>query len=157
MTRDDFSARVKENEKKLYLYALSVVRNTEDAKDAVAEAVAYAWEKLSSLKNEDSFDVWLLKITQREAVELKKKRRAYVDVDELSDAFSYETDTSDLEFLDILCRAGLDKKTNVILTMRFMYGYTLEETADKTGIPLSTVKTKYYRALDKLSKILKPD
>ncbi len=157
MTRDDFSARVKENEKKLYLYALSVVRNTEDAKDAVAEAVAYAWEKLSSLKNEDSFDVWLLKITQREAVELKKKRRAYVDVDELSDAFSYETDTSDLEFLDILCRAGLDKKTNVILTMRFMYGHTLEETADKTGIPLSTVKTKYYRALDKLSKILKPD
>ena len=157
MTRDEFAARVSENEKKLYLFALSVVRNTEDAKDAVAGAVAYTWEKLSALKNEGCFDAWLLKITYREAVEMKKKRRAYVDVDELSDAFSYEPDTSDLEFLDILSRSGLDKKTNVILTMRFMYGYTLEETAELTGIPLSTVKTKYYRALDKLSKKLSPN
>ena len=154
MTKEEFTQRVKANEKKLRLSALSVVRNTEDAKDAVASAVAYAWEKLDDLRDEGSFDAWLLKITYTEAKKIKKSSREYEDISELTDAFSYEPETDDLEFLDILSRSGLDGKSNMILTLKFMYGYTLEMIADKMKIPLSTVKTKYYRALDKLAEKL---
>ncbi|MBO4423191.1 MAG: sigma-70 family RNA polymerase sigma factor [Clostridia bacterium] len=151
MTRDEFAEKVNAAEKKLYLSALSVVRNTEDAKDAVATAVAYAWEKLSDLKDQDRFDAWLLKITYTEAKKIKKASRAYEDITELSDAFSYEPETDDLEFLDILAHSGLDERSRIIISMRFMYGYTLEETAKELRIPLSTVKTKYYRALDRIA------
>lgn len=151
MTKEEFTEKVQANEKKLYLSALSVVRNTDDAYDAVASAVAYAWEKLSALRDESCFDAWLLKITYTEAKKIKKSSRTYEDINELSDAFSYEPQTQELEFLDILSRSGLDEKSNVILTLRFMYGYTLEMTAEQMKLPLSTVKTKYYRALDKLA------
>jgi RNA polymerase sigma-70 factor (ECF subfamily) len=154
MTKEEFASRVSGCDRKLYLYALSIVRNAEDAKDAAAAAVAYAWEKLSRLRDETKFDVWLLKITYREAIKIKRHNRPYEDVSEFSEAFSYELNTEDLEFLDILSRAGLDEKTNSILTLRFMYMYTLEEISAQTGMPLSSVKTKYYRALDKLSKKL---
>ena len=129
MTDKEFVARVKEQNKKLYLSALSVVKNTADAEDAVASAVAYAWEKLGELRDENCFDAWLLKITYTEAKMIKKKRRAYDDISELADAFSSEPDTHDLEFLDILSSSGLDETSKFILTMKFMYGYTLEETA----------------------------
>jgi DNA-directed RNA polymerase specialized sigma24 family protein len=37
--------------------------------------------------------------------------------------------------------------------LRFIYGYDLPETAKMMSLPLSTVKTKYYRALDKIKKL----
>jgi len=154
MTKEEFAAKVTKNERKLFLSALSVVRNTEDAKDASAAAVAYAWEKLSELKDETKFDAWLLKITYNEAIKIKRSTRKYEDIDELADAFTYEPQTEDLEFLDILSRAGLDKRSNEILTLRFLYMLSLEEIAEQTGTSFASVKAKYYRALDKLAKKL---
>ena len=150
MTSDEFAARVKDDEKKLYISALSVVRNAEDAKDAVASAVAYAWEKLDELRDENKFDAWLLKITYTEAKKIKKNTRAYEEISEFADAFSCGPDTEELEFIDLLSRSGLDTESKRILSLRFMYCYTLEEIAARTGRPIGTVKTKYYRALKKL-------
>lgn len=154
MTGDEFARRVGESEKKLYLSALSVLKNKEDAKDAVATAVAYAWEKLSDLRDESRFDAWLLKITYTEAKKMKKRSHPYEDVSELADAFSYEPQTEELEFFDILYRTGFDGDTHRILTLRFLYGYTLDEIAALMDKPAGTVRTKYYRALKKLSEKL---
>lgn len=154
MTGDEFARRVGESEKKLYLSALSVLKNKEDAKDAVAGAVAYAWEKLSDLRDESRFDAWLLKITYTEAKKMKKRSHPYEDVSELADAFSYEPQTEELEFFDILYRTGFDGDTHRILTLRFLYGYTLDEIAALMDKPAGTVRTKYYRALKKLSEKL---
>ncbi len=151
MTKDEFAEAVRKSERKLYVSALSVVANTEDARDAVANAVAYAWEHLKELKNDACFDAWLLKITYSEAVSVRRRSRRYESIEELADTFSYETDDSDLHFFDILCRAGLDGKTHRIFILRFLYGYTLPEIAEMTRENLNTVKAKYYRALRKMA------
>lgn len=151
MTENEFVQRVKEQNKKLYLSALSVVKNTADAEDAVASAVAYAWEKLSSLRDESRFDAWLLKITYTEAKKIKKSRREYENVYELSDAFAYQPQTEELEFFDVLSSYGLDETSKLILTMKFVYGYTLPEIAKAAKLPLPNVKSKYYRSLDRLA------
>ena len=105
-------------------------------------------------RDESCFDAWLLKITYREAKNIKKKSHAYEDISELTDAFSYEPQTQDLEFFDILASSGLDQTSKLILTLKFMYGYTLEEISKTADLNLSTVKTKYYRSLDRLKKKL---
>ena len=151
MTTDAFSDAVRKSEKKLYISALSVVANTEDAADAVANAIAYAWEHLDQLRDESKFDAWLLRITYSEAKTIRRKNRRYADIDELADAFYYETDHSDIEFFDILTRARLDEKTNRIFMLYFLYGYTLPEIAEMTGENLNTVKARYYRALRKMA------
>ena len=135
----------------LYRYAYFRLGNEEDARDAVANAVAYAWEHLKELKNDACFDAWLLKITYSEAVSVRRRSRRYESIEELADTFSYETDDSDLHFFDILCRAGLDGKTHRIFILRFLYGYTLPEIAEMTRENLNTVKAKYYRALRKMA------
>ena len=155
MTRDEFAASVTANEKKLYIAALSVVRNTEDAKDAVAAAVAHAWEKLDTLKDEAKFDGWLLRITYNEAKKLRRHANEYVSLSEIGDSFSRDADYSSLQFFDLISSARLDGKSSRILMLRFFYGYDLAETAKLMDIPESTVKTKYYRALDKIRNLLK--
>lgn len=153
MTKDEFAAKVTANEKKLYIAALSVVRNTEDARDAVASAVALAWEKLDSLRDKSRFDGWLLQITYNEAKKMRRRKNEYVSLSDIEDSFAGEADKSSLEFFDLLANARLDEKSRQIIILRFFYGYDLPETAKMTGMPLSTVKTKYYRALDKIKKL----
>ena len=152
MDKNEFSERVQEKRKELFAAAYSVVRNTEDAKDAVSEAVASVWANLHKLKDDSRFDAWLLKAVYNEAKDIYKRNPAALNVEELSEAFSYDADMGNVEFFDIISRCGFDKKTLIILTMRFVYGCSLDEIAAEADIPLSTVKTKYYRALEKLSR-----
>ena len=155
MTKQEFVSAVTNNEKKLYVAAFSVVRNTEDARDAVAAAVARAWEKLGTLRDAEKFDGWLLKITYNEAKKLRRHANEYVSLDEIGDSFTYDADYGNIEFFDILSSARLDKKSGRIIILKFFYGYTLEEIAEITNTPLSNVTTKYYRALDKIKKLVK--
>lgn len=155
MTKEEFAAKVCENEKKLYMAALSVVRNTEDARDAVASAVAHAWEKLGSLKDENKFDGWLLRITYNEAKKMRRHADEYVNFDEIKDAFVCEPDHSSFNFFDMLSSARLDGKSGQIIMLKFFYGYSLSEIADMTDTPLSNVTTRYYRALEKIRKTLR--
>ena len=151
MNGEEFGMRVQAKRKELYLAALSVVRNAEDADDAVSEAVTAAWENLHKLKDDGKFDMWMLKILYNTAKDIYRKNRAYADIKELSEAFTYDPDIENIEFFDIICRCGFDGKTLKILILRFVYGYSLQEIAEGTGMSVSTVKTKYYRALKKLS------
>ena len=151
MTKDEFAAAVTSKERKLYIAALSVVRNAEDARDAVADAVLYAWEHLRELKDENRFNAWLLRITYSQAKMIRRKNREYDSIDELSEMFSYDADTSELEFFDVLSSAKLDNDEREILTLYFLFGYTMPEIAEKIGRKPNYVKTKYYRALRKLA------
>ena len=153
MTKDEFAAAVTANEKKLYIAALSVVRNTEDASDAVASAVAHAWEKLDGLKDDSKFDGWLLQITYNEAKKMRRHGKEFVSLSDIEDSFAYDMDTGTTGFFDLLSSARLDDKSRQIIILRFFYGHDLKKTADVLGLPLSTVKTKYYRALDKFRKL----
>ena len=155
MTKEEFASAVTKNEKKLYIAALSVVRNTEDARDAVASAVAHAWEKLGSLKDENKFDGWLLRITYNEAKKMHRHADEYVNFDEIKDAFVYDEDHSSFNFFDMLSSAKLDNKSGQIIMLKFFYGYSLSEIADMTGTSLSTVTTRYYRAREKIKKTLR--
>ena len=69
------------------------------------------------------------------------------------DSFAYSPDNGSVEFFDLLSSARLDNKSRQIIILRFFYGYDLNQTAEMMGLPLSTVKTKYYRALDKFKKL----
>ncbi len=151
MTQDGFVSACSLAERKLYAAALSVTANTEDAKDAVAEAIAYAWEHLKDLRDESKFDAWILRITYSQAKMIRRKSRMFENIDDWADAFAYETDHSRLEFFDILSRAGLDAESHRIITLRFLFGYTLPQIAELTGKKESSVKTKYYRALRKMA------
>jgi RNA polymerase sigma-70 factor (ECF subfamily) len=151
--KQEFARRVQDRRKDLYIAALSVVRNTEDAKDAVSEAVASAWENLYRLRDDNKFDAWLLKILYNVSKDMYKKSRAYADLSELAGAFEYDADLENVEFFDIISRCGFDKKTVTILVLRFVYCYSLDEAADRLDLPLSTVKSKYYKALKKLSGV----
>ena len=55
MDRDTFIKGIRENRNQMYVIALSILKNPEDAEDIVQQALLTAYEKLDALKEDDKF------------------------------------------------------------------------------------------------------
>ena len=62
MTKEIFVEGIEAQADMMYRVAISILRNEEDCRDALQDAVLKAWEKRETLKNENSFRPWLTRI-----------------------------------------------------------------------------------------------
>ena len=65
--REWFCEMVERNKLGLFRLAKSILRNDEDAGDAVAEAVCSAYANLASLRDSDKFKPWIMRILANES------------------------------------------------------------------------------------------
>ena len=68
--------------KDLYRFALCTTRHTQDAEDAVSEAVAAAYENIGKLQQEGSFRNWMFTILHNQCRKILKNRNKTVSADE---------------------------------------------------------------------------
>ena len=90
MDRDDFFFFLRICERAMYSLALSVLRNEEDASDAISESVYRAYKNIDTLKNDSSFKPWILRIVHNTAVEMIRKNENITPVDELPETASWK-------------------------------------------------------------------
>lgn len=67
MNKDKFIEEIKANKNQMYIVAISILKNTGDAEDIVQEALLVAYEKLYTLKNDDKFKSWMMRIVVNQA------------------------------------------------------------------------------------------
>jgi len=77
--RDETTLRliVKQNNRRLFRIARSILRDREEAQDAVQEAYLKAFKSLDSFRGEASLATWLSRITYNEALSRKRKKTIY--------------------------------------------------------------------------------
>lgn len=144
---------VRDNKNQLYLLAYSYVKNEQDALDVVQDSIQKGWMALGHLENPEQLKSWLYKIVVRTAIDfLRKMKRIHVtDEDTLLFLCEETQDTyTNLDLDDALNKLPLTLKEIVIL--RFFEDLKLEDVAHVVDIPLSTAKSRLYKAL-KLLKI----
>ena len=69
-----FSRLYAEIYKDLYRFALCTTRHTQDAEDAVGEAVAAAYENIGKLQKEESFRNWMFTILNNQCRKILRNR-----------------------------------------------------------------------------------
>ena len=70
----------------LYRLACVYLREKQDRLDAISEAVLKAWVRLDSLRNQDSFRPFLLKILVRECLNIRRRQQRETPVAEPPDS-----------------------------------------------------------------------
>ena len=70
-----FAALVTKSQRPMYSAAMTILRNEQDALDAMQEATLKAWRKLSSLRETAFFQTWITRITIRCAIDIARKRK----------------------------------------------------------------------------------
>ena len=148
-----FSLLYEEIYKKLYYCALANLRNSEDAADAVSDAVLDAFMHIGELKRASAFESWVFTILHGKIV---KKQREYARAQELSRDADPETSPTReggftrCEILEELSELSEDQR--ICITLSSIAGYRSSEIAAITGMKPSTVRSHISRARGILKK-----
>jgi RNA polymerase sigma-70 factor (ECF subfamily) len=171
--RELFHELIRPYEKSLYFAALSLLRNVEDAEDAVQEAVLKAYKALSKFRSESKLSTWLASIVLNEARGRLRHDRivAFQSIDEAPDPEEEFTPAVIADWrevpLDTLERKeireliqdairSLPEMYREVFVMRDVQDLSIAETAAATGITEGLVKVRLLRARLMMQKCLAP-
>ncbi|HVE69451.1 MAG TPA: sigma-70 family RNA polymerase sigma factor [Solirubrobacteraceae bacterium] len=135
--------------------ARRVLRDGDDAEEAVQEAMARAWRRRRACANPEAPLGWLLQITRNEALRVLEGRTRRADR-EVATPVEPEHPGED-PFDALLARldtrsalAGLRPEERALLHLRYRHDLTQAEMARRLGLPEGTVKVKLHRIRKKL-------
>ena len=154
MNEQFFTTEVKGMERSLYRVAYSYLHSDEDAADAVQDALLKGWEKRHTLREEQYFRTWLTRILIN--VCSARLRKHHFEIP-LTEATAAARGDSLHEFYLRDAMADMDIKYRVPLTLFYLDGFSLKETAQMLGLPKGTVKSRISRARDQLRNLLKDE
>ena len=138
-----------------------ILRDPDQAKDAVQETLVRAWRDLPTLRSPDRFDAWLHRLLYRACIdEARRLRRHRVDV-QLSpiDSPMVGDMTSSISDRDQLDRgfSRLEPEARALIVLHHYLDLPLPDVAMALGIPLGTAKSRLHRALQAMRAALDAD
>ena len=147
MDNQEFQDRVRACERRLYATAYLLLHVTADCEDAVQEAVLRAWQRLPGLQNPLFFETGLTRIVINEC-KSQLRRRSRRGETELSPRLAASV-SPEPELHAAL--TALKWKYRVVLTLKYIDGYTIEEIARILTLPRGTVASR----LDQAKRLLR--
>jgi len=158
-----FSARVTENQRRVFQIAYGVLGNKADAEDVAQEAFLKAYEKASSLREPEKFRAWVNRIAFRLALNRQRglRRRLSRETDWQSyDAANSPDSSRDAEQRVLAERlrnevAALPDKLREVLQLSIVEGMEPTDVGDVLGIPAGTVRSRLHAARKQLLEAMK--
>lgn len=146
MDKETFAQRVTAMQGSLYRVAASYLRGENDRLDAVGEAVARAWEKRSTLRDDALFATWMTRILIRECVNIQRKQRRMVPMEAMPEREARPEENVPLrEAVD-----SLPQRLRTMVALHYMEGYDVREVARLMGTTKGAVCAGLSRAREKL-------
>ena len=142
--------RLVQNYQRYYRLAFSYVRNEQDALDAVQEGAYKAILNSGKLRKAECLDTWLYRIMVNEALTILRKRDKEDSEETALATLTVQDRYEDTDLLRALDQ--LEPLDRTIVTLRYFEELKLNQIAEITQQPLSTVKSRLYRAMEKLRK-----
>lgn len=117
--------------------------------DIVQESAYRAYISKDKIRDKNKFRSWILKIAVNKSKDLLRKNKL-ISLEDLSNVSTMQVEDKESVniFMENLKTLSLDEKNVIVLKVYFEC--TFEMISDELKFPISTVKSKYYRALEKL-------
>ena len=148
--KDAFQQLMEKHEKAMYQVAKSILKNDDDAADAMQETILTCWEKIDTLKKDRYFKTWLIRILINHCNAVFRQRMRSIEEDGIPEAWDQEEGYSNVEWESFLnC---LDEKYRVLIMLYYVQGFKTREIADILQINENTVRGRLVTARNKLKE-----
>lgn len=147
---------------RLYAAARLIVRDPGLAEDVVQEALVRAWQDLRGLRDPDRFDAWLHRLLVRACYRAAKRHRSIAQIEQtiVDDAGDPASDAQQSVATRDQLERGFERLTpdeRAVIVLHHYLGLSLGEAADVLGIPLGTMQSRLFRALQRMRAALEAD
>jgi RNA polymerase sigma-70 factor, ECF subfamily len=174
--KDLFHDLIRPYERGFFLLANSILRNQDDAEEAVQQAMLHVFMHLAELREAETFKQWAMRVVENEAKMTWRRRRRhlYQSIDDEPPQISEEKRISPKQFADwrdlpsdtveqkevretiAKALAKLPDIYREVFVLRDMEHLDVAETMAVLGIGESAVKTRLHRARLMLRESLTP-
>lgn len=135
----------------LYRYALSIMKDSFDAEDAVSETVLAAYRQISKLKDNSAFKAWMFVILNNKCKRIYKNRHYDEQLDKCEVTSGHNMENALIVRMQF---EALDYEAREIIGLSVLAGFTSEEIAKMVHKKPGTVRAIKSRALEKMRKEL---
>jgi RNA polymerase sigma-70 factor (ECF subfamily) len=154
MTRTDFNELVHQLSRKLYGFAFRILRNQEEAEDAVQEIFIKLWNMRKELKKFKSIEALSTTMIKNFCIDQLRKQKSFVS-EEFNNSNSYDLTSpspheqmAEAESNKIIYQI-IDNLPDIykeVVKYRDIEGFSYEEIAEKTGQNINTLRVNLSRA-----------
>lgn len=155
-----YASLVNKHKTMVFNIALRILKNREDAEEIAQDTFLKVFHALREFKGESKFSTWLYRIVYNLAIsKIRKKKYDVASYDdenfewmEPADSFNSAMRLSQNEQKNIInsVLSRLHGEDAALVTLFYMNENTLEEISGITGLGLSNVKVKLFRARKKM-------
>jgi len=157
---DALSALFAKGRTKLYNVAFSLLRNREDAEDAVQDALLSAYLNLQAFEGRARFSTWLTRIVLNSALMRRRRLRKHVQIHFRVDTRPNPEEACALAETRERLQCGLERLSPVLRSafyLRDVRQLSTPEAAKEAGIKVSAIKSRAVRARSRLASLLDPN
>lgn len=160
--KEAFEELVRRHQRRVFAVAGGILRRREDVEDIAQQAFVKAYFSLKRFDQRAAFSTWLYKITVNECWDMlrKKKVRPLVYESDLSEeqarqviASEEKVNTGPDASERLVARQQverllgvLDERDRLMLILKEVEGFSIEEIAEILGLNANTVKVRLFRA-----------
>lgn len=155
MDKETFTRQVIQNQEALFRTARAILRQDQDAEDAVQEAICSAFTHRALLRDQAKFKPWILRIVANQCYEQCRRRRPTVDLADVEGVLPAEN-TDPTERLT-LWQAVLSLPEDLRLTVTLFYydDLSIREISKVLSVSEAAVKTRLSRGRARLRTMLR--
>lgn len=148
MKKEQLGQIILASEDTLYHVAKTLLNNDADCSDAIQETIVKAFTNLHTLRQDSYAKTWLIRILMNECYAVMRREKRIVSLEEYQceETASEEADYSDL----YEAVSQLKPKIRICVTLYYLEGYSVRETAKLLGTTESAVKKRLARAREML-------
>jgi RNA polymerase sigma-70 factor (ECF subfamily) len=162
-----FGSLVRLFSRDVYGKAFSILKNHQDADDAVQETFIRVYRALPGFRFESSFRTWLITIATRQALNYRERvAKEHESLDGPEGSFEHPalrveetqiTAVLDQEARRLLQEAlpGLPKRQKQALTLKLQHDWKYERIAQEMGTSVGSVKAHIFHAIQNLTRLVK--
>ena len=157
MTEFEFEQQVTALTQQMYRVSATLLRSPQDRQDAVQECVWKAWRKLPQLRDENLFRPWIMRILVNECKRMHRAHWREVPTEEIE---VEQPDGVDSRLRDEALHSAvmqLPEKLRLTVTLYYIDGFSMRETAHILHCPEGTVKQRLHRARTALRTLLEEE
>lgn len=148
---DAFTELMQSQMQNMYKTARAMLRDDEDAADAISETILICWEKMEQLKKPEFFKTWMTRILINECHNILRQRKRVYPVDEIEEVPEADGAYENVEWLETM--QGLDEKYRMVLVLYYVNGLKTTEIGSVLHIPVSTVRTRLARGREQMARL----
>ena len=148
MDKETFWNHINPLQERLFRFALSILKDSRDAQDALHDILVKLWDKRHMLIKEKNIDAFALKTTKNYCIDLLRKRGRVLTVEQSSQTLTISPDYEQKDLIALIKKRSsqLPLQQRMIIELKDFQGYDYKEISEIMDIPIVTLRVNLSRA-----------